>query len=210
MGEHPSSNITGSPVVNGGLVYVPVSSMEVVAAGNPAYRCCTSSGAVVALDLATGAVLWRHRVIEEEAAEVGKTAAGLPLFGPAGAPIWSSPTVDARRGLLYVGTGENYSHPTTATSDAILALDLATGRLVWSFQATGQDAYNMACGVQKGANCPAPNGADLDFGQAPLLATLPDGREILVAGQKAGVVYALDPDRRGAVVWEARVGRAGR
>ena len=209
VGDHPSSNITGSPVVGAGRVYVPVSSMEVVAAGNPAYRCCTSSGAVVALDLATGALLWRHRAIEEEAAEVGKTAGGLPRFGPAGAPIWSSPTVDPRRGLLYVGTGENYSHPTTATSDAILALDLATGRLVWSFQATRQDAYNMACGVQLGANCPAPHGSDVDFGQSPLLTTLPDGREILVAGQKAGIVYGLDPDRRGAVVWQSRVGRGG-
>lgn len=209
VGDHPSSNITGSPVVYGGRVYVPVSSMEVVAAGNPAYRCCTSSGAVVALDLATGAVVWRHRAIEEEAKEVGTTSAGLPIFGPAGVPIWSSPTVDARRGLLYVGTGENYTHPTTATSDAILALDLKTGKLVWSFQATVRDAYNMACGVRKGANCPAEHGPDVDFGQAPLLTTMPGGREVLIAGQKLGIVYALDPDRRGAVVWQSRVGRGG-
>ncbi len=201
VGDHPSSNITGSPVVHGGLVYVPVSSMEVVAAGNPAYRCCTSSGAVVALDLMTGAVVWRHRAIEEDAKEVGTTSAGVP--------IWSSPTVDARRGLLYVGTGENYTRPTSPTSDAILALNLQTGRLVWSFQATADDAYNMACGIRKGANCPTAHGPDVDFGQAPLLTTLPDGREILVVGQKLGVVYALDPDHRGAVVWQARVGRGG-
>ncbi len=209
VGDHPSSNITGSPVVHGGLVYVPVSSMEVVAAGNPAYRCCTSSGAVVALDLATGAVVWRHRAIEGEAKEVGTTSAGVPIFGPAGVPIWSSPTVDARRGLLYVGTGENYTRPTSPTSDAILALDLKTGRLVWSFQATADDAYNMACGIRKGANCPTAHGPDVDFGQAPLITTLPNGREILVVGQKLGVVYALDPDRQGAVVWQARVGRGG-
>ena len=209
VGDHPSSNITGSPVVHGGLVYVPVSSMEVVAAGNPAYRCCTSSGAVVALDLMTGAVVWRHRAIEEDAKEVGTTSAGVPIFGPAGVPIWSSPTVDARRGLLYVGTGENYTRPTSPTSDAILALNLQTGRLVWSFQATADDAYNMACGIRKGANCPTAHGPDVDFGQAPLLTTLPDGREILVVGQKLGVVYALDPDHRGAVVWQARVGRGG-
>ena len=209
VGDHPSANVTGSPVIHAGRVYVPVSSMEVVAAQSPQYQCCTSSGAVVAVDLATGAIVWRHRAIEEEAKEVGKTASGRPLFGPAGAPIWSSPTVDAVRGLLYVGTGENYSHPTTATSDAILALDLAGGTLVWSFQATGQDAWNMACGVARGDNCPSPNGSDLDFGQAPLLTQSPDGRDLLVAGQKQGVVYALDPDRRGAVVWQSRVGRGG-
>ena len=209
VGDHPSSNITGSPVIHDGRVFVPVSSMEVVAAADPAYRCCTSSGAVVALDLATGAVLWRHRAIEQKAREVGKTSAGRPTFGPAGAPIWSSPTVDARRGLVYVGTGENYTHPTTETSDAILALDQRTGRLAWSFQATRQDAWNMACGGRPGGNCPAPNGSDLDFGQAPLLTAMPDGRPILIVGQKGGTVYALDPDRRGAVVWQTRVGRGG-
>ncbi len=209
VGDHPSANVTGSPVIHAGRVYVPVSSMEVVAAQSPQYQCCTSSGAVVAVDLATGAIVWRHRAIEEEAKEVGKTASGRPQFGPAGAPIWSSPTVDAVRGLLYVGTGENYSHPTTATSDAILALDLAGGRLVWSLQATSQDAWNMACGVARGDNCPSPNGSDLDFGQAPLLTRSPEGRDLLVAGQKQGVVYALDPDRRGAVVWQTRVGRGG-
>ncbi len=209
VGDHPASSITGSPVIHNGLVYVPVSSMEVVAAQNPAYRCCTSSGAVVALDLATGAVVWRHRAIEEEAKEVGTTSAGVPILGPAGVPIWSSPTVDASRGLLYIGTGENYTRPTSSTSDAILALDLKTGRLVWSFQATADDAYNMACGVRKGANCPDQHGPDVDFGQAPLLTTLPDGRESLGVGPKLGVVEALDPDRRGAVVWQARVGRGG-
>jgi polyvinyl alcohol dehydrogenase (cytochrome) len=183
--------------------------MEVVAAIGQAYRCCTSSGAVVALDLATGAVVWRHRAIEEEAKQVDTTAAGRPIFGPAGAPIWSSPTVDPGRGVLYVGTGENYTRPITPTSDAILALDLATGRLVWSFQATDDDAYNMACGSLAGPNCPNPHGHDVDFGQAPLLTTRPDGRDILVVGQKLGIVYGLDPDRRGAVVWQSRVGRGG-
>ena len=209
VGDHPSSNITGSPVIHADRVYVPVSSMEVVAAQSATYRCCTSSGAVVALDLATGATIWRHRAIALPATEVGKTPAGRPMFGPAGAPIWSSPTVDSARGVLYVGTGENYTHPTTTTSDAILAIGLATGTLVWSFQATAGDAYNMACGAAKGDNCPAPNGSDVDFGQAPLLTTLPTGRDLLVVGQKLGVVYALDPDRRGAVVWLAKVSRGG-
>lgn len=209
IGDHPLSNVTGSPVIHGTSVYVPISSMEVTAAQNPEYRCCSSSGGVVALDLRTGAVLWRYRVIAEEAKEVGTTAAGKPIFGPAGAPIWSSPTVDSRRGLLYVGTGENYTHPTTATSDAIIALDLGTGRQVWSFQATSRDAFNMACGSAQAANCPVPNGPDVDFGQAPLLTTRADGKEVLIVGQKLGVVYALDPDRRGTLLWQRRVGRGG-
>ena len=209
VGDHPSANVTGSPVIHGARVFIPVSSMEVVAAQSPVYQCCTSSGAVVALDLTSGKFLWRHKAIEAPNTQVGKTPSGRPLFGPAGAPIWSSPTVDAARGVLYVGTGENYSHPTTATSDAILALNLTSGKLVWSFQATSQDAWNMSCGMTAGDNCPSPPGRDLDFGQAPLLTKLPDGRDILVVGQKQGVVFALDPDRRGAVVWQTRVGRGG-
>jgi polyvinyl alcohol dehydrogenase (cytochrome) len=210
VGRHPASSITGSPAVHAGRVYVPVSSMEVVSAANPIYQCCTSSGEIVALDLAAGAEVWRHRVVAEEAREVGKTDRGTPIFGPAGAPVWSSPTVDERRGILYVGTGENYTHPTTATSDAILALALESGKLVWSFQATARDAYNMACSSRAaGGNCPTPPGPDVDFGQAPLITTLPGGAEVLVVGQKLGVVYALDPDRNGAVVWSERIGRGG-
>ena len=210
IGDHPASNVTGSPVIHGGRVFVPVSSMEVVMAGNPLYRCCTSSGAVVALDLETGKVIWRHRVIAEEAREVGRTARGTAVLGPAGAPVWSSPTVDAARGLLYVGTGENYTHPTSEHSDAILALELETGKLAWAFQATERDAFNMACAGQSNRdNCPTPNGHDVDFGQAPLIASLPGGRDLLVVGQKLGVVYALDPDRKGVVVWKTPVGRGG-
>jgi polyvinyl alcohol dehydrogenase (cytochrome) len=209
-GDHPAHTITGSPVIHGDRVFVPISSMEVVTGANPAYRCCTSSGAVVALDLASGALVWRHRVIAEEAAAVGTTARGVAIMAPSGAPVWSSPTVDAKRGLLYVGTGENYTRPTTETSDAILALELATGKVAWSFQATAMDAYNLACGgATNGPNCPAPPGPDVDFGQAPLIMTLPNGRDLLVVGQKLGVVYALDPDRMGAVVWQSRIGRGG-
>jgi polyvinyl alcohol dehydrogenase (cytochrome) len=210
VADHPASNVTGSPVIDGRRVYVPLSSMEVVMAMNPTYRCCTSSGGVVALDLDSGAILWRHRVIAEEAEEVGRTAGGRAILGPAGAPVWSSPTVDRARGLLYIGTGENYTHPTTETSDAIVALELETGKVAWRFQATAKDAFNMACTT--GANrdsCPTPNGHDVDFGQAPLIARLSGGRELLVVGQKLGMVYALDPDRGGALVWKARVGRGG-
>jgi polyvinyl alcohol dehydrogenase (cytochrome) len=208
VGRHPESSNTGSPALHDGRLIVPVSSMEVVTAQNPAYACCSGSGAVAALDAATGDVLWYHQVIPEDAREVGRNAAGTPVLAPSGAPVWSSPTIDTRRGLVYVGTGENYTRPATATSDAILAIDLRTGALEWSFQATREDAFTMACTTPRNReNCPAPPGPDLDFGMAPMLVTRPDGRQILVAGQKSGVVWALDPDAKGAVLWSTRVGK---
>jgi polyvinyl alcohol dehydrogenase (cytochrome) len=209
VGDHPATVITGSPVIHAGVVYVPLSSMEVVLAGNPLYRCCTSSGGAVAVNLETGKIVWRHRVLGEPR-EVGKNDKGTVLLAPAGAPVWSSPTVDPKRGLLYLGTGESYTHPAGDRSDAILALDLKTGKLAWAFQATEQDAWNMACTSRTNReNCPAPAGHDVDFGQAPMIVSLEGGRDLLVAGQKLGVVYALDPDRKGAVVWTAKAGRGG-
>ena len=145
VGRHKDAAVTGSVSVHAGRVYVPLTSMEVAAAGDPAYQCCTSSGAVVALDAQNGTELWYHRVIPEPAKQVGSTSVGTGIFAPSGAPVWSSPTVDATRGRLYIGTGENYTRPATDQSDAVLALDLRTGALAWSFQGTREDAYNYAC-----------------------------------------------------------------
>ncbi|MBL0170058.1 MAG: PQQ-binding-like beta-propeller repeat protein [Gemmatimonadaceae bacterium] len=208
VGRHPEANTTGTAVLHAGQLIVPISSMEVVTAGNPAYECCTSSGAVASLNAATGAVTWYYRVTADSAREVGKNAAGTAMFAPSGAPVWASPTVDAKRGLVYVGTGENYTRPTTATSDAILALRLDNGALAWSFQASRDDAFTMACsGLRNRENCPSPPGPDHDFGMSPILATRADGKEILVVGQKSGVVFALDPDAKGAPLWSTRVGK---
>ncbi|MEE8117051.1 MAG: PQQ-binding-like beta-propeller repeat protein, partial [Gemmatimonadales bacterium] len=208
VGWHPESNNTGSPALHDERLFVPISTMEVVTAGNPEYECCTASGAVAALDAASGDVLWYHRVISGYPEEAGRNAVGTQLYAPSGAPVWASPTVDVGRGLVYVGTGENYTHPTTSSSDAILALDIETGELAWSFQATEADAFNMACTTFRNReNCPVPAGPDLDFGMAPILVARPDGKEILVAGQKSGVVWALDPDADGEVLWSTRVGK---
>ena len=209
VGWHPESNATGSAVLHGNRLIVPVSNMEVVTAQNPAYACCTASGAVAALDVATGDVVWYHRVIAEDAQEVGRNGAGTPILAPSGAPVWSSPTIDVRRGLVYAGTGENYTRPATKTSDAILAIELATGALAWSFQGMAEDAFTMACTLARRDNCPTPPGPDLDFGMAPMLVTRPDGKDILVVGQKSGMVWALDPDANGAVLWSTRVGKGG-
>jgi polyvinyl alcohol dehydrogenase (cytochrome) len=137
-------------------------------------------------------------------------AAGGEMYGPSGASVWSTPTIDAGRSRIYVGTGENLTHPTTRTSDAVIALDMDTGELIWSFQATADDAWNAAC-LNAGPNCPENAGGDFDIGASIILARLQDGRELLLAGQKSGDVYALDPDpagRSGKLVWQTRVSNA--
>ena len=202
----PQSATTGSVVVYDGKLFVPISSVEVASAVNGDYNCCFSSGGVVALDALTGKEIWHYRVISQTAKETGKKKNGKSFYGPSGAPVWCSPTVDAKRGLLYIGTGENYTYPTTNSSDAVQALDLKTGRLVWNFQATADDAYNAACPIF--VNCPPKTGPDLDFGMAPILIRRKDGKDILVAGQKSGVVYALTPEG-GKLIWQTRVGKGG-
>ncbi len=204
-GFDQQSSVTGSVAIYNGYVYVPISSIEVAMAANGNYSCCTSSGGVVALSSATGQEIWRHRVLPT-ARVTGKKKNGGLFFGPSGAPVWCSPTVDAKRGLLYLGTGENYSMPSSGSSDAIQALDLKTGRLVWNFQSTKNDIYNLACPYFN--NCPWKPGPDLDFGMAPLLVKRPDGKDILVAGQKAGLVFALSPST-GKVIWKRRIGKGG-
>jgi polyvinyl alcohol dehydrogenase (cytochrome) len=205
-GIDPQSGVTGSVAVYAGKVFVPITSAEVGEAADGQYNCCFSSGGLVALDEKTGNEIWRYRVITEVATERGKKKNGKPFYGPSGAPVWCSPTIDTKRGLVYIGTGENYSRPTTNTSDAIQAIDLNTGKLIWNFQATSGDAYNVACPVF--INCPEKSGPDLDFGMAPLLVKRQDGKEILLAGQKSGVVYALSPTG-GKLIWQTRIGKGG-
>jgi polyvinyl alcohol dehydrogenase (cytochrome) len=162
------------------------------------------------VEVATGLVDWYYRVIPGYPEEAGENSAETQLYAPSGAPVWASPTVDVERGLVYFGTGENYTRPTTPSSDAILAVDIETGELAWSFQATEADAFTMACTTRRNReNCPAPVGPDHDFGMSPILVTRVDGKDVLVAGQKSGVVWALDPETQGEVIWSTRVGKGG-
>lgn len=204
--NEPTSAVTGTPVAHDGLLYIPLSSMEVVSGAADHYECCKGSGQVVAVDAATGEEVWRHRVIQEVATVQGKNDKGTTQYGPSGAPVWGSPTVDAKRGYLYIGTGENNSKPWTETSDAIQALDLATGKLIWSWQATSADVYINGC--PNSANCPDDLGPDVDFGMAPVLVERPDGQEVLVVGQKSGVLHCLSPDD-GSIIWQTQIGRGG-
>jgi len=204
---HDSTRLTGTPVVHDGVVYAPVSSWEETRSADPEYPCCTFRGSVVALRVRDGKQLWKAYMTDEPKA-TRKTAAGGSLFGPSGAAIWATPTVDARRGLLYVTTGDNYSDPATATSDAVVALDLRNGRIAWLKQITPGDAYNGACRIA-GANCPEKPGPDHDFGSSAILLTRPGGNDVLLAGQKSGIVYALDPAKQGEILWQTRVGQGG-
>jgi polyvinyl alcohol dehydrogenase (cytochrome) len=203
--EHEATRLTGSPAVHEGLVFIPAASWEETRSIDPKYVCCTFRGSVTAVRASDGSVVWKTYVVDPPK-KTGVNKAGVDQMGPSGAGIWSAPTVDARRGVLYVTTGDNYSHPATTTSDAILALDLKTGVIVWSQQTTPNDVYNSACGGG-GVNCPPNNGPDHDFGSSAILMKTPAGRELLFAGQKSGMVYALDPDQKGKIVWQTRVGR---
>ena len=209
VGDHPDATITGSPKLHEGSLYVPISSSEWATAADPGYACCTFQGGVVSVDAASGEVNWRAHVIDERATETGETNSfGAARKGPAGAPVWNSPTIDAERGVLYVGTGEAYTSPAADTSDAVLAFSLATGERQWAKQLLGGDAWNMACFIGEAANCPEEDGPDLDIGASTVLWSGGE-RDYLMVGQKSGDVYALDPDKGGAVVWHNKVGRGG-
>ncbi|MFK4533478.1 polyvinyl alcohol dehydrogenase (cytochrome) [Bradyrhizobium ottawaense] len=207
--EHAAARITGAPTLHSGVLYVPVSSIEEAAGSQASYECCTFRGSVVALDAATGKLVWQAYTIPEVPHPTGKNARGTQLFGPSGAAIWSAPTIDAKRNAVYVATSNSYSNPPAATADAILAFELATGKLLWKQQATPKDAFVVACFTADKSNCPEDHGPDHDFGQSPILVTLRDGRRVLVIAQKSGVVHALDPDDGGKILWQTRIGKGG-
>lgn len=207
--ESPVARVTGSIAFHAGKLYVPVASGEEVASTTPAYECCKFRGSITALDAATGKQVWKTYSIEETPKPTKKNAAGTQLYGPSGAPIWSSPTIDTRRNAIYATTGNNYSDPPTRGSNAFLAMDLDTGKLLWSRQMTEQDAYVSACRLPDKTNCPDSNGPDFDFSSGPMLVNLANGRRALVAGQKSGIVHAINPDQQGEVLWQTRVGKGG-
>jgi polyvinyl alcohol dehydrogenase (cytochrome) len=204
---HDSTRLTGSPIAHDGVVYVPVSSWEETRANDGDYACCTFRGSLVALRIRDGRQLWKTHFVGEPKV-LGKNAKGVPSLGPSGVAVWSTPTLDAQRNVIYVATGDNYSSPATDLSDAVVALDLSSGRIVWSKQVTENDIFNGSCGGDK-LNCPEQPGPDHDFGSSVIPVKLPGGKDLLLAGQKSGVVYALDPDKRGEIVWQTRVGQGG-
>ena len=206
--DYPTARITAAPKLYEGRIYVAVASRDEWFSTDPRFECCKFRGSVLALDAKSGKQIWKTYTIAEPAHPVSKKA-GTQLWGPSGVGVWTSPTIDTRRKVLYVGTGDSYSEPPAPLSDSILALDLNTGKIAWSRQLTEGDVFNGNCIQPKPTTCPANVGPDSDFGSSPILRTLSNGRRVLVAGQKSGIVHALDPDDKGKILWQTRVGKGG-
>jgi polyvinyl alcohol dehydrogenase (cytochrome) len=201
--EHPLARIVGAPKLYNGKLYVPVSSGEEGISENPSYPCCTFRGSVAALDAESGKQIWKTYSVPDAPKSTKKNSAGAQLSAPAGAAIWNSPTIDAKRNALYVGTGDSYTEPAAKNSDAILAMDLETGKMLWSFQDIRNDSWMVGCdGKHVVGNCPEELGPDYDFSVSPMLRTLSNGRQFLVVTGKSGYVLALDPDKKGALLWK--------
>jgi polyvinyl alcohol dehydrogenase (cytochrome) len=203
---HRTARITGAPQLYRQRLYVPLTSSEELNAADPNYPCCTFRGNVTAVDALTGKQIWKGYAITEEPS-LAKPGTSHAQFSPAGAAIWSAPTIDAKLGRVYVGTGDAYVDPAADGTDAIIAFDIATGKRLWVEQKTPNDVFNFGCITPQHFNCPPRPGPDVDFGSSPILEDLGNGHRVLLAGQKTGVMYGLDPDRGGEELWQVRVGQ---
>jgi polyvinyl alcohol dehydrogenase (cytochrome) len=210
VGSYSYSMTTGTPRVLKDRIIVPVSQFEIMLAGQNSVSCCTNHGYVLSLDPKTGAQQWRYDTMPD-AQPVRDRGDGKPLLGPSGAPIWNSPVIDEKRGLIFFGTGESNSPPAHRNTDALIAIRLEDGTEAWSHQATADDIFNVGCGLNPPPgrlNCvkaPETVYRDVDFGASFILARLKSGRELVLAGQKSGTVWAMDPDT-GKVVWKTDIG----
>lgn len=200
--DHFTDRVTAAPALYRGRLYVPISSWEEFSARTLDYPCCTSVGAVAALDANTGAQLWKTYVIPERPKRVGKNSKGVDVFGPAGGSVWNTPTIDPKRGALYIGTGDATTDPAAETSDSVMAMDMATGRILWSYQVHRHDAYLVGCvGAGRTENCPKVQGPDWDIPASPVLHTLAGGKQALIVATKPGDILALDPAAKGQPLW---------
>src|SRR5580658_1981911 len=190
---HPMARIVGAPTLNNDRLYVAVSSTEDAAAADPGYGCCTFRGSVAALDIAGGRMVWKSYTVLEAPAPTRKNGAGVQEFGPAGAGISSSPTLDTQRNVLYVATGGSPTGIEQSLTDAVVAFNLDDGKLRWVKQLSRTDAGTFGSG----------------FSSSPVLRTLATGNQVLLAGQNSGVVYGLDPDHGGDTLWQTKIGDGG-
>jgi polyvinyl alcohol dehydrogenase (cytochrome) len=207
--DHPQAAITAASALYVGRLYVPVSSREESKVIDPKYPCCAFRGSVLALDAATGNRIWKTYMIDEASMPGHKNSAGTLIMGPSGAPVWNTPTIDAKLNLLYFGTGNNYSPPATGLSDSIIALDMTSGKIKWRRQQTENDIWNGSCrrSDREAAACPDADAPDVDFSVSPVLVTSQGGRPMLIAGNKSGMIWALDPNQQGKTIWERQVGK---
>ena len=209
LDSQPFTRITGTAKLHDGRLYVPIASQEENAGANPQYSCCTFRGNVVVVKASDGSEVWRTYTAPE-AKPTRKSAAGVQYYGPSGATIWSSPTLDLKRKMVYVAAGNGYSGPDIKTADAVIAMDMETGKIKWSTQ-TAPDMFNWGCAARTGdkGNCPENPGTDVDLGGSPVLVDIGGGRQMLLQGKKSSEVFGLDPDQNGKIVWSTRFGVGG-
>jgi polyvinyl alcohol dehydrogenase (cytochrome) len=201
---HPMNICTSAPIYHNGRVYIGVSSREeVVMMGNSKYECCTFRGGVAAFDAKTGKQVWRFYTVKEEPKEQGKDKFGRRIFGPSGVGVWSTVAINPQAKRLYLTTGDDYTKPESNMSDAIIALNLDTGNMIWSYQATPGDVWNANCLAN-----PKECGPDHDFGTIPMTFKGAGGKALVGAGQKSGWFYAVNP-KDGKLVWKTEVGPGG-
>ncbi len=214
--EHRAARATGAPTLHAGRLYVVTSGVsEETAASMPDYECCTFRGSLTALDATTGEVVWKTYTVDEPKRR-GTSTSGKPLWGPAGSPIWSAPTIDEKRGLVYAATGNAYADPRATHErrnhrvrdrDGPYSLGQSNHarRLDLGLRRASRPRQRRR--AEDNPNCPEDVGPDFDFSASPMLVTLANGRDALVVTQKSGVAYLLDPERRGREIWEYRWGR---
>src|SRR5688572_3059211 len=216
--QHPVARITAGLKYHDGRVYVPVSGSEEFSAGNIDYPCCTSRGAIVALDANTGKQIWATYNVDEPK-PWKKNPNGVQLYGPSAGGIWAAPTIDPVRGVLYAGTGDAVTPPESPLTDAVVAMDLKSGKVIWSWRSVEYDLFMGGCGgATRSEACPSPMGPDFDIGNSPILTTLPNGRRALFVGLKNADIAALDPDANGKLLFRVNplgakpgtLGRGGR
>ena len=204
--DNYAGRITGAPAAYDGRVYVPLAKWESNYAKDLNYPCCTVRGSVTALDAGTGKIIWKHYVIPEPPKPTHKNSIGTQLYGPSGGSVWNTPAVDPVRGMIYFGSGEGTSQPAGDTTDSLLAVDIKTGKLAWHYQGYKDDAFIIGCGGSgKTENCPDDVGPDADIGASVVIKKLPSGKRMVIAGMKDGTLFAVDPDKKGALLWKTNV-----
>jgi polyvinyl alcohol dehydrogenase (cytochrome) len=228
--SHPAAVITQSPVIHEGVVYVGVSSVEeTLAATAPGYTCCSFRGSVLALDQFTGAILWKTYMVPGEETPGfagGAVWSSTPVVDQTRNSLYITtgnnytvpvaildcqglPTPAEVEQCVAEVPGSEHNH-----FDAIVSLNLRTGAIKWARSMIPFDSWNIACLFSvpgNEGNCTDPKGEDYDFGQGATLYRARLGRrtrQLLGAGQKSGVYWAVDPSN-GDVVWSTQVGPGG-
>lgn len=195
--------MTGAPTLWENVLLVPISTGNEAFAMDDNYECCKFIGSLVALDATTGEILWKRYTTDQPNLPYRLNSKGRQMWGPSGGAIWTAPTIDPERGRVYVSTSNSHTDMPHHGSNSVIAIDLKSGKVVWNNQVWPDDNYIIGCPGR--ANCPEVVGPDFALGAAPILHTQASGRQLILAGQKSGILWALDPSDDGKVVWQTRL-----